>query len=101
MAVEIKYKGGNKYQVSKDDQVIELSTKEMIELYNNISEHLLVKKPEKKKRPYHKKRVVYALFEKYHDDNKTKAETFTKIAKELGISYKAVEKACYPKHKKI
>lgn len=57
------------------------------------------KQEECKKQPrgYNPNLKIKRLFAKYYDDTKTKREIFTKISKELKISFKAVEKAFYLK----
>ena len=51
----------------------------------------------KQPRGYNPNPKIKQLFAKYYDDTKTKREVFTKISKELKISFKAVEKAFYLK----
>lgn len=51
----------------------------------------------KQPRGYTPNPKIKQLFAKYYDDTKTKREVFTKISKELKISFKAVEKAFYLK----
>ncbi|ATB70389.1 hypothetical protein SJPD1_2293 [Sulfurospirillum diekertiae] len=51
----------------------------------------------KQQRGYNPNLKIKQLFAKYYDDTKTKREIFTKISKELKISFKAVEKAFYLK----
>lgn len=52
---------------------------------------------ETKERPYHKQEMIIDLFNKYKSKDKTKAQVFREISKELNITYKAVEKAYYKK----
>lgn len=51
----------------------------------------------KKTRVYNKREKIIELFNSHYDNKKTKKEVFIQIAKELNITFKAVEKAFYTK----
>lgn len=78
-------------ETSSENPLIVSSAKQMV----NISlKHIHKSIP---KRSHNKKSLVIKLFEKYHDANKTKKQTFERIASELNITVKAVEKSYYLK----
>lgn len=116
------YLGNDKYQIFTDTKSIELSVddiksiiqsyiidlykrNELVDFFDDYTDFLesiqnpkMYSKYKSNKRKYHKKILILELFNKYHDDKKTKKEVFIQIAKELNISFKAVEKAFYTKH---
>lgn len=101
----ISYNGNRQLQIYlSSGEILELSEDELIELHAmselyffENSELLEEKYTYKEKRPYNKNDSIQTLFKKYKSKDKTKSTVFRKIAKELNISYKAVEKAYYAK----
>lgn len=82
------------------DKKIELTKNEFIELYYQVEKFFELKdkpNPFRPSRQYNKREKIISLYEKYKTHNKTKADVFREISKELKITYKAVEKAFYQK----
>jgi N-acetylglutamate synthase-like GNAT family acetyltransferase len=98
------YLGNEKHLVFTGEKEVELTEEEMREIFLYAVENeiylikrgfeLIQKTPKKK---YHKSQKIKTLFNKYHKDGMTKKEVFIKIANELNITYKAVEKSYYKK----
>jgi len=103
------YLGDDKYEIFIGGRFIELTRLEIITFledaqyfledlgYVNINHSSLDEILDENIRGYNPNTKIKQLFAKYYDDTKTKREVFTKISKELKISFKAVEKAFYLK----
>jgi len=105
------YIGADTYECYLGNKVIELTTYEINELfdkairndvidlneYKRVDDTKKVKPTISKTRKYNKHKKIMELFKKYYDDTKTVKEVLEKIALELGISFKAVEKSYYSK----
>lgn len=100
----IRYDGNEQFSIYlSSGKVLELSENELAELYSISDRYFLSNQKEfnskqlEIERPHNKKEKIIMLFNKYKSRQETKASIFRKIAKELNISYKAVEKAYYKK----
>lgn len=71
--------------IRHDDYLLE---KIQEEFFNDEEEYL---------RPYNPKAKIMEMFNDLYDETRTKKEVFEEIAEELGITFKAVEKAYYSK----
>lgn len=100
----IRYDGNGQLSMYlSSGKVLELSEDEVRELSIMISSYSLSNRAELSykqlaiTRPHNKREKIIMLFNKYKSKQETKASIFREIAKELNISYKAVEKAYYAK----
>lgn len=92
----MQYLGNERYEVFTGTRFIELTDEEIINILFEISS-ITQYKDDYHQREYNKRSKILNLFKKYYDSTKTKKEVFIQIAKELNISFKAVEKAFYTK----
>ena len=105
------YQGAGIYTFNLDGRDVELSSSDVEKIvyeYNeyqsmqlnsnitNSNKNISLFKLQKV-RKYNTNKKILTLFKKHYNDSKTKKEVFEIIAKDLKISFKAVEKAYYKK----